>query len=118
MLAGCVTTRPEKSAPVVVWLGAPSELIAARGIHLALIGRHWEIERDRPGEVIAKIVHSEQKVRIRITYNRTTASIYYMAGVGTRRDMGVDPRKYERWVDNLAKDLVVTVKTAAALAAS
>lgn len=122
VVAGCAGQVKEVE-PTVVQLNAPSLDIAAKSVKLALSGRKWQVDSERPGLIEAKLVHEATSTTVRssIAFDKDRATISYIDGatvrmkedrLGKSKQITEQPDRgdYQRWIDNLAKDMPVHVR--------
>lgn len=93
--------------PVALPAGLSEEAML-KDLKRALIGRGWEVEAERPGEIDAVLRLRDHVASIRIAYTASDVRIAYVDSVNldykNRKGTPYIHRNYLSWIDNVIRD--------------
>ncbi|MTD25345.1 hypothetical protein [Erwinia sorbitola] len=103
-LAGCARTEPVKNINQTLSISySDSQLKSA--ILDAGRARQWIMQPQQPGVINGHIIQRDHSADIRITYGANHYSINYIGSNNLMARKGEIHRNYNRWVNNLDKDI-------------
>lgn len=106
---GAVNVRTLVPTVVTLPQGATAEQVG-KAVRLALVGRGWSLENDAADSVDGQLTIRGDTVRVKISYDASSATILYLSGSRLSRGVaqeGAGSIVYSRWVQNLAKDIPI-----------
>jgi hypothetical protein len=93
--------------PVTLPAGLSEEAML-KDLKRALLGRGWQVEAERPGEVDAILRLRDHVAKIRIAYTASDVRIAYVDSTNldykTKKGKPFIHRNYLSWVDNIIRD--------------
>lgn len=98
-------------APIAVPAGKTSAAVAD-AIKRAMVGRHFAVESQAQGTIVARLAPRKHVVRVTITYDASQIRITYLSSENMDFEVKKDGRrmihsKYNKWVETLASDIKV-----------
>lgn len=103
-LAGCARTEPVKNVNQTLTHNySDSQLKSA--ILEAGRARQWMMQPQQPGVINGHITQRDHSADIRITYGANHYAINYVGSSNLLASPGEIHRNYNRWVNNLDKDI-------------
>ena len=113
-LAGCARTAPIEQVNAIVSAGH-TEAQVKDAIIKAGAQRQWIMSDAGPGVIKGKLQNRDHVADIKINYSATSYSIVYVSSINLMAANGKIHRNYNRWVQNLDKDIQVTLAANTAL---
>ena len=107
-LAGCARTAPIAQIHTTVSAGH-TEAQVKSAILKAGIQREWVMSEPAPGVIKATTQTRDHVATVRISYSATGYSINYESSLNLMASGGKIHRNYNRWVQNLNKDIQVNL---------
>lgn len=93
--------------PVALPAGLSEEAMV-KDLKRALIGRGWEVEAERAGEIDAVLHLRDHVAKIRLTYTASDVRIVYVDSTNldyrNRKGTPYIHRNYLSWIDNIVRD--------------
>lgn len=103
-LAGCARTEPVKNINQTL-----NTHYSDNQLQTAILdagrARQWVMQPQQPGVITGRIIQRNHSADIRITYGADHYSINYVSSNNLMAGPGEIHRNYNRWVNNLDKDI-------------
>lgn len=112
-LAGCARTAPVNNVHSTVSVGHSQEQVRS-AILKAGAQRQWIMNDAGPGVITARQQSRDHMAEVRINYTATSYSINYANSQNLRASGGKIHKNYNRWVNNLDKDIQVNLSASGA----
>ncbi|BCU53662.1 hypothetical protein [Enterobacter kobei] len=107
-LAGCARTAPVYNVHSTVSVGHTQEQVRS-AILKAGAQRQWIMNDAGPGAITARQQSRDHMAEVRVNYTATSYSITYANSQNLRASGGKIHKNYNRWVNNLDKDIQVNL---------
>lgn len=111
-LAGCARTAPIDNIQTSVGAGY-SETQVKNAIFKAGVEREWIMNEAGRGVIKARQQSRDHVAEVRINYSASGYSITYDNSLNMQASGGKIHRNYNRWVNNLNKDIQVNLSASA-----
>ena len=112
-LAGCARTAHIANISSTVGTGH-TEAQVKSAILKAGVQRDWIMNEAGPGVIKARQQNRQHVAEVRINYSASSYTITYESSQGLRARGGKIHRTYNRWVNNLDKDIQLNLTRASA----
>ncbi|ELY2740822.1 hypothetical protein ACOJD8_000759 [Cronobacter turicensis] len=113
-LAGCARTAPVDNIQSTV-----SGKHTAQQVRTAILKagkqREWMMTDAGPGVITGRLKNRDHSAEIRIPYSANGYSINYVGSMNLKASDGKIHKNYNRWVNNLDKDIQLNLSTGADL---
>ncbi|MCH9297466.1 hypothetical protein C7431_102185 [Pantoea allii] len=113
-LAGCARTAPLEKIHTTLTAGHTQDQVK-NAILKAGVQRQWIMTQVAPGEIKARQQVRDHMAEVRITYSATGYDILYDHSTNLLASGGQIHKSYNRWVQNLDKDIQVNLSAGANL---
>ncbi|MBY6257652.1 MULTISPECIES: lipoprotein [Phytobacter] len=112
-LAGCARTAPIENVRTTVGTGHTAEQVKS-AIFKAGVQRQWIMNEAGPGVIKARQQNRDHVAEVRINYTATGYTINYDSSLNLQAANGKIHKNYNRWVNNLDKDIQVNLSAISA----
>lgn len=112
-LAGCARTGHIANISSTVGTGH-TEAQVKSAILKAGVQRDWIMNEAGPGVIKARQQNRQHVAEVRINYSASSYTISYVSSQGLRANGSKIHRSYNRWVNNLDKDIQINLTRASA----
>lgn len=112
-LAGCARTAPIENVRTSVGAGHTTAQVKS-AIFKAGAQRQWIMNEAGPGVIKARQQSRDHVAEVRINYTATDYTINYDSSMNLQAADGKIHKNYNRWVNNLNKDIQVNLSTLSA----
>lgn len=112
-LAGCARTAPIENVNTTVGAGHTTAQVKS-AIFKAGAQRQWIMNEAGPGVIKARQQSRDHVAEVRINYTATGYTIKYDSSLNLQAADGKIHKNYNRWVNNLDKDIQVNLSSISA----
>lgn len=112
-LAGCARNAPIENVRTTVGTGHTAEQVKS-AIFKAGVQRQWIMNEAGPGVIKARQQNRDHVAEVRINYTATGYTINYDSSLNLQAANGKIHKNYNRWVNNLDKDIQVNLSAISA----
>ncbi len=105
-LVGCARTAAVLTPDTVITTNVSTDKVK-KAIFEAGQKRDWIMTQVAPGTIDGKLVSRDHSVNIRITYTAKSYKINYVGSQNLLAANGKIHKNYNRWVNNLDKDIQI-----------